>query len=125
MAAVTGIGGVFFKASDLDATRKWYQEMLGLGGEWGATLLFDRAGAGAYSVFSPFSTTSDYFDPSPHAIMINLRVDDLDAMLAELKSKGVEPLGYQAESYGKFAWIIDPNGIKLELWEQVGPAPAA
>jgi catechol 2,3-dioxygenase-like lactoylglutathione lyase family enzyme len=125
MAKITGIGGVFFKAADLEATKAWYRDVLGLDGEWGANLIYRDAGPEAFAVFSPFKADTDYFDPSPHAVMINLRVDDLDAMLAELKAKGVEPLGYQTEPYGKFAWIMDPNGIKLELWEQIGPAPTS
>ncbi len=55
--------------------------------------------------------------------MINLRVDDLDAFLVDLKTKGVEPVGTQNEDYGKFAWIVDPDGVKVELWQQLGPAP--
>jgi predicted enzyme related to lactoylglutathione lyase len=62
-------------------------------------------------------------DPSPQPFMINLRVDDLDALTVELEGRGVEILGRQDEDYGKFAWIIDPDGIKLELWEQKGAAP--
>ena len=57
--------------------------------------------------------------------MVNLRVDDLDAFLVGLKAKGVEILGTQDEDYGKFAWIMDCDGIKIELWQQIGPAPAA
>jgi len=125
MAKVTGIGGVFIKSVDHAETTAWYRDMLGLGGEWGAMLPFIDAGPDAYSVFSPFKPDTDYLDPSPHAVMINLRVDNLDAMLADLKAKGVDALGRQDEDYGKFAWILDPNGVKLELWEQVGPAPAA
>jgi catechol 2,3-dioxygenase-like lactoylglutathione lyase family enzyme len=74
-------------------------------------------------VLSPFKATSDYFDPSGASFMINLRVDDLDAMIAELEGKGIEILGRQDEEYGRFAWILDRDGIKVELWQQVGPAP--
>jgi predicted enzyme related to lactoylglutathione lyase len=56
--------------------------------------------------------------------MINLRVDDLDSLLTQLEAKGVHVLGRQDEDYGNFAWIMDPDGIKLELWQQKGPAPA-
>lgn len=56
--------------------------------------------------------------------MLNLRVDDLEAMLSVLRDKGIEILGTQNEDYGKFAWILDCDGIKIELWEQLGPAPA-
>ena len=123
MAKVTGLGGVFYKVEDSEATARWYKETLGVGGEWGATFAFAGDPDG-YTVLSPFKVTSDYFDPSRASFMINLRVDDLDAMIAELENKGVEILGRQDEEYGKFAWILDCDGIKVELWQQVGPAPA-
>ena len=97
-------------------------EVLGVGGEWGATFAF-AGDPGGYANLSPFKATSDYFAPSDKGFMINLRVDDLDAMTAELEAKGIEMLGRQDEEYGKFAWILDCDGIKVELWEQVGPAP--
>lgn len=127
MAKVTGLGGVFYKVEDPERTRAWYREMLGIGGEWGAMFPWkDEAEAGeAYSLVSPFKAASDYFDPSDARFMINLRVDDLGAMLAALADKGVELLGTQDEEYGKFAWILDCDGIKIELWQQVGPLPAA
>lgn len=124
MAKVTGLGGIFYKVEDPERTRAWYQETLGVGGEWGAMFPWKADTAEAYSLLSPFKADSDYFDPSKTGFMINLRVDDLDAMMEELKAKGVEILGTQYEEYGKFAWILDCDGIKVELWEQVGPAPA-
>lgn len=126
MARVTGLGGIFYKAEDPDRTRRWYAETLGIGGEWGAILPWKQDATGeAYSLVAPFTATTDYFAPSPAGFMINLRVDDLEAMMAQLKAKGIEILGTQFEDYGKFAWILDCDGIKIELWEQVGPAPAA
>jgi catechol 2,3-dioxygenase-like lactoylglutathione lyase family enzyme len=122
MARVTGLGGVFYKVEDSEATARWYKEMLGVGGEWGATFPF-AASPDGYTVLSPFKTSSDYFDPSTAAFMINLRVDDLDGMIADLEGKGIEILGRQDEEYGKFAWILDCDRIKVELWQQVGPAP--
>ncbi|MDP8994443.1 MAG: VOC family protein [Pseudomonadota bacterium] len=125
MAKVTGLGGVFYKVEDPERTRAWYREMLGIGGEWGAHFRWSEDGSGeAYSLLSPFADSSDYFDPSAAAFMINLRVDDLDAMLAALEAKGVAVLGRQDEDYGRFAWIVDCDGIKIELWQQIGPAPA-
>lgn len=124
MAKVTGLGGIFYKVEDPERTRAWYQETLGVGGEWGAMFPWKADTAEAYSLLSPFKADSDYFDPSKTGFMINLRVDDLDTMMEELKAKGVEILGTQYEEYGKFAWILDCDGIKVELWEQVGPAPA-
>ena len=122
MAKVTGLGGVFYKAADTAATSRWYKEVLGIGGEWGATFPFAGDPEG-YTVLSPFKAETDYFAPSEAGFMINLRVDDLDGMIAELEAKGIEILGRQDEEYGKFAWILDCDGIKLELFEQIGPAP--
>ena len=123
MARVTGLGGIFYKATDPEKTRAWYQEMLGIGGEWGAMFPFKMDDAEGYSLLSPFKDDSDYFAPSGLPFMVNLRVDDLDAMIAELESKGIEVLGRQDEDYGRFAWILDPDGVKVELWQQLGPAP--
>jgi catechol 2,3-dioxygenase-like lactoylglutathione lyase family enzyme len=80
----------------------------------------DRFEDGARTIFARFDAASTYFDPSPHPIMINLMVDDLDAILARLADRGV-PLVAEPETYpyGRFAWIMDPDGVKLELWESV------
>lgn len=124
MARVTGLGGVFYKVADPARTTAWYREMLGIGGEWGATFRWaDDGGADPYSVLSPFGAGSDYFDPSPVPFMINLRVDDLDAIIALLEEKGVPVLGRQDEDYGSFAWILDCDDVKVELWQQKGSAP--
>ena len=127
MAKVTGIGGVFFKAADIETTKAWYRDNLGVElGDYGKTFAYSEGGDDAFAVFSAFKSTTDYLDPSPHPVMINLRVDDLDAMQSSLAAKGIEVLGRQDdEDFGKFAWILDPNGIKLELWQQTGPAPPA
>ena len=123
MAGVTGLGGIFYKVADTEATKAWYQDMLGVGGEWGAMFPFKSDDPEGYSLLSPFKSDSDYFGPSEQPFMINLRVDDLDGVIAGLESKGVEILGRQDEDYGRFAWILDPDGIKVELWQQLGPAP--
>ena len=125
MARVTGLGGVFYKVADPEATARWYRETLGLGGEWGIMFPWkaDEGREEAYSLFSAFKEGSDYFAPSAERFMVNLRVDDLDGLVAELQAKGVEILGRQDEEYGSFAWIMDPDGVKLELWQQKGPAP--
>jgi len=125
MARITGLGGVFYKSADPARTQAWYQETLGIGGDYGAMFPWSaEAGGDAYSLLSPFKDTTDYFEPSASPFMINLRVDDLDAFTVALEAKGIEILGRQNEDYGKFAWIVDCDGIKIELWEQVGPAPA-
>ena len=123
MALVTGLGGIFYKVADTAATQKWYQEMLGVGGEWGAMFPFKGDDPEGYSLLSPFKAETDYFAPSAEKFMINLRVDDLDGMIAELEGKGIEILGRQDEDYGRFAWIIDPDGVKIELFQQIGGAP--
>jgi catechol 2,3-dioxygenase-like lactoylglutathione lyase family enzyme len=123
MAKVTGLGGVFYKVRDPKATQAWYQANLGVGGEWGAMFPHAKDTPGGFSLLSPFKAETDYFGPSELPFMINLRVDDLDAFLGDLAAKGIEPLGRQDEDYGRFAWILDCDGVKVELWQQPGPAP--
>jgi catechol 2,3-dioxygenase-like lactoylglutathione lyase family enzyme len=124
MAKVTGLGGVFYKVADPAATRAWYLEKLGIGGDWGATFRWaDESAEDPFSLLTPFEATSDYYAPSSADFMINLRVDDLEAFTVELAAKGVEILGRQDEDYGNFAWILDCDGIKVELWQQKGAGP--
>ncbi len=126
MARVTGLGGIFYKVADPAKTQAWYKETLGVGGEWGAIFPWSvERENDSYSLLSPFKDETDYFAPSDARFMINLRVDDLDAMIADLAAKGIEILGRQDEDYGNFAWILDCDGIKVELWQQKGPAPEA
>jgi catechol 2,3-dioxygenase-like lactoylglutathione lyase family enzyme len=125
MARVTGLGGLFYKVADPAATQAWYKDNLGVGGEWGATFRYSDEGTeDPFSLLSPFKESTDYMAPSEARFMINLRVDDLDGMIADLTAKGVEILGRQDEDYGNFAWILDCDGVKVELWQQKGPAPA-
>ncbi len=123
MARVTGLGGIFYKAADTDATKAWYQDNLGVGGEWGAMFPFKNDDPEGFTLLSPFKADSDYFAPSAATFMINLRVDDLDGMIAALEERGIAILGRLDEDYGRFAWIMDPDGIKVELWQQLGGAP--
>ena len=116
---VTGLGGVFYVAADPEATRQWYREKLGLDGEYGPQLAWsEEPKANPYSLISHFSD-DEYIKPGQGGFMINLRVDDLDGFVELLKSRDVEVLDTADEGYGKFAWILDPNGVKIELWEQV------
>lgn len=125
MVQVTGLGGIFYKVADTERTRDWYQRHLGIGGPWGANMAWSaESHDDPYSIVSPFGADSDYFAPSAAPFMINLRVDDCDAMVAKLRGEGISILGEQAEDYGKFAWILDCDGIKIELWQQLGPAPS-
>ena len=123
MARVTGLGGIFYKVADTAATQSWYQETLGVGGEYGAMFPFKGDDPAGFALLSPFKAETDYFAPSDAAFMINLRVDDLDGMIANLEGKGILILGRQDEDYGKFAWIMDPDGVKIELFQQLGEAP--
>jgi predicted enzyme related to lactoylglutathione lyase len=122
MARVTGLGGVFFKVADPAATRAWYATHLGLVvDDYGATFAAD-ADPKAQTVWSPFKTETDYFGPGEQGFMINFRVDDLDALLASLAERGIACVGEPMdESYGKFGWIIDCDGRKIELWEPKTP----
>ena len=123
MARVTGIGGVFIKskgkASDLAA---WYEKNLGLSLEsWGGAILKwpdDKVVDGGMTVWSSADSDSNWFSPSESSFMINYRVDDMDELLASLKKNGVEIIkGPDTDFNGKFAWIMDPDGNKVELWE--------
>jgi catechol 2,3-dioxygenase-like lactoylglutathione lyase family enzyme len=117
MARVLGVGGVFFKAADRAALLDWYRRVLGLELEdWGGAM-FPYPDRG-FTLLSTFDPDTAYFDPSPHAFMVNLVVDDLDGVLARALAAGVEPLGRDdSDANGRFAWLLDPAGVKLELWQ--------
>ncbi|WP_394343638.1 VOC family protein [Flavobacterium cerinum] len=119
---VTGIGGVFFKSDDPAALRDWYNKHLGLNTDnYGCTFWWkDQQGNDASTQWSPFAADTDYFEPSQKQFMQNFRVHDLDNLLISLKEEGVTIIGEpQAYDYGKFGWIVDPEGNKIELWEPV------
>ena len=119
MAKVTGLGGVFYVVADPEATRAWYRDTLGIDGDYGPQLDWSQeTGDKPYSLISHFKDDT-YIAPGRGGFMINLRVDDCDGMVAQLKDRGVEVLGHVDEGSGKFAWILDPDGVKIELWEQV------
>ena len=123
MAKVTGIGGVFFKSTnDRAALAAWYQKHLGMQLEsfGGAILRWpdDKADDQGLTVWSLAEKTSKWFQPSNSSFMINYRVDNLGEMLDQLRAGGVEILqGPESHENGKFAWIMDPDGNKVELWE--------
>jgi len=121
---ITGIGGIFFKARDPKALAAWYRDVLGMPLEsWGGAILkSDAPGHPPMLVWNAFSQTTDYFAPSPREYMINYAVDDLDAFLARIAEKGVKPLKRDdSDPSGRFAWIIDPEGTKIELWQPLPP----
>lgn len=122
MKRVTGIGGVFFRSKDPLKLLEWYEKHLGLRRDWekGASFrwLEAESGSEAMTVWSPFPENSQYFGEGEQQYMLNYRVDDLDAVLSLLRSEGVHVYDEREESeYGRFAWIRDPEGRKIELWE--------
>lgn len=118
MAKVTGLGGIFYVVKDPEATRQWYKSMLGIEGDYGPQLDWSiETAEKPYSLISHFASDK-YLQPSTASFMINLRVDDLGEFVEELKGKGVEILDSVDEGYGKFAWLLDPDGVKIELWQQ-------
>jgi catechol 2,3-dioxygenase-like lactoylglutathione lyase family enzyme len=117
---ITGLGGVFIKSKDPKALSAWYRDVLGIKVEtWGGALLpYDAPRHPPHVVWNPFPETSGYFKPSTKEIMLNFAVDDLDAFLAKLREKGVNVLNRDdKDPNGRFAWILDPDGTKIELWE--------
>ena len=123
---ITGIGGVFFKAKDPKALAAWYRDVLGMPlAAWGgAALRYDAPNHPPAAGWSAFPASTSYFAPSTGPFMINYAVDDMDAILARLHAKGVEVLKRDDdEPNGRFAWILDPEGNKVELWEPKHAAP--
>ena len=123
---ITGVGGVFFKARDPKTLAAWYRDVLGLPLEaWGgAALRYDAPGHPPVAAWSAFAASTSYFGPSTAPFMINYAVDDMDAILARLHAKGVDVLKRDDdEPNGRFAWILDPEGNKIELWEPKRPPP--
>lgn len=130
MKRVTGIGGIFFKAKNPRQLKAWYADHLGIkplddspwGGDDAAPLLqwrdIDNPERKGYTVHGIFPQDTTYFDPSTAPFMVNFRVDDLDGLLAALREEGVTVEDRVEElPFGRFAWIIDPEGNRIELWE--------
>lgn len=123
MKRVTGIGGIFFKSRDPAALGAWYRTHLGLNvEEWGGVAFRwaspeNPSGVGT-TIWSPFKHDTEYFAPSTSSFMINFRVDDLSALLAQLRSEGCEvDTKVQDSEFGKFGWVMDPEGNRVELWQ--------
>ena len=121
MKRVTGIGGIFFKAKDPETLGAWYRDHLGLDvADWGGAI-FNWGGPDSdagMTLWSAFKSDTSYFEPGTASFMVNFRVADLHALLAALKSEGcnVEDRTQESEQ-GKFGWVVDPEGNKVELWE--------
>ncbi|MEL7448028.1 MAG: VOC family protein [Pseudomonadota bacterium] len=123
MAKVTGIGGVFFKSTgDNAALSAWYAKHLGFALEdWGGAILNwseDKADDGGLTVWNVAAKDSEWFSPSKSSLMINYRVDNLAELLDQLRADGIDIVGGpESHENGSFAWIMDPEGNKIELWE--------
>jgi predicted enzyme related to lactoylglutathione lyase len=121
MQRVTGIGGVFLRGGNAEALRAWYAEHLGIEinpAYGGSTFAWSGGGSTTWAVF-PADT--GYLGRPEQACMVNYRVADLDAMLAQLRAAGAEVIGAaQEDSNGRFGWAVDPEGNRFELWQ---PAP--
>jgi predicted enzyme related to lactoylglutathione lyase len=123
MAKAVGVGGVFLKAKDPKALSEWYALHLGIPEQDGGTLAFDGPESAGMTVFAHFPLDSDYFGEGAQQVMVNFRVDDLDQLLALLAAAGVRIDPRREEyAYGRFAWIWDPEGNRVELWQ---PLPEA
>lgn len=115
---VTGIGGIFFKAHDREKLQQWYADHLGIRDgptfEWREKDDPERVG---YTVWSVFQSDTTYFDPGTAPFMVNYRVADLDRLTELLRDEGIDVTGPEDHPYGRFAWITDPEGNRIELWE--------
>ena len=122
MAKAVGIGGIFLKARDPKALAQWYAKHFGIPDQGGGSLGFDGPGSTGMTVFAHFPLDTAYFGEGAQQAMVNFRVDDLDALLGQLAEaqERIDPKRDDHE-YGKFAWIWDPEGNRVELWQ---PPPA-
>lgn len=118
MAKAVGVGGVFLKARDPQALSAWYAAHLGIPAQDGGSLAFDGPESTGMTVFAHFPQDTRYFGGGEQQAMVNFRVDDLDELLAELEAAGarIDPKR-EDYAYGRFAWIWDPEGNRVELWQ--------
>lgn len=118
MAKAVGVGGVFLKAGDPTKLAAWYGQHLGIPGQDGGSLSFEGPESMGMTVFAHFPQETKYFGDGPQQAMINFRVDNLDELLAQLATAEVRIDPKREDySYGRFAWIWDPEGNRVELWE--------
>jgi len=118
MAKVIGFGGIFFKSRDPQALREWYARHLGVDvNDYGAMFGEDEKRPGC-TLWAPFAADTAYFAPSTKDFMLNFRVDDLDSLLTKLRADGVEvEPNVHGDENGRFGWIMDPEGTRIELWQ--------
>lgn len=124
---ITSVGGIFFRSRDPKALMAWYRDVLGLKVEdWGGVVMsYDAPKHPPEVTVTAFTETSAMMAPSRREFMINFAVDDLDAFIARIKAKGVAVLKRDdSDPYGRFAWILDPDGTKIELYEPKRDRPA-
>ncbi|WP_209402518.1 VOC family protein [Pseudozobellia sp. WGM2] len=122
---VTGLGGFFYKTKNPDQIKDWYKNHLGLNTDkYGCTFWWkDENGNDCSTQWSPMNENTKYYEPSKSSFMMNFRVENLEELLKVLKNEGVTVVGDIEEfEYGKFGWILDPDGNKVELWEPVDKA---
>ena len=128
---VLGVGGVFFRSPDPGRLAKWYKETLGLETEaWGTThgtsFLPEAMPSNSFTVWSTFAADTEYFGDVRQSFMVNLVVDDLDAALANVRAAGGDVIPEKEEhDFGRFGWIVDPDGNRVELWEPPEKMPEA
>ncbi|MGC1423281.1 MAG: VOC family protein [Terracidiphilus sp.] len=123
MAKAVGVGGVFLRASDPEKLSAWYAQHLGIPLQDGGSLAFDGPSSLGMTVFAHFPESTKYFGEGSQQAMINFRVDNLDELLATLAAANVRiDANREDYAYGRFAWIWDPEGNRVELWEPPGPA---
>lgn len=122
---VTGIGGLFFKTKDPKASKDWYKKHLGFNtDDYGSTFWWkDKKGNDCSTQWSPFKDDTNYFEPSTKEFMFNYRVENLEELIKVLKEEGVRIIGdMEVYDYGKFAWVLDNEDNKIELWEPIDSA---
>ena len=128
---VLGVGGIFFRSPDPARIANWYRDTLGLSVEaWGSThgtsFSPEEMPANSFTVWSTFAADTEYFGPSGQSFMINLVVDDLDAALDKVSAAGGQVIPEKEEhDFGRFGWIVDPDGNRVELWQPPDSMPEA
>lgn len=119
MARIVGIGGLFIKSSQHAVLQAWYGDVLGMSlEEWGGVVLQRSEATPSFQVWTVFPADTHYYEPSASPFMLNLAVDDMEGMIAHIRNHGADICGGPVSNeFGTFAWILDPDGNKIELWQ--------